>query len=91
MTRQFPRGTWPPGRSRAATADPAAVARILARDLPANVTAADRAAALTAADRWGRSARDIAVMIGCSTRTVHRHRAARRKATASTSSPKEQP
>lgn len=79
--RRLPRGTWPLGALPRATApDPAAVARILAGDMPPGATTADRAAALAAADRWGRSAAEVAVRLGCTTRTVQRHRARRRRA-----------
>lgn len=79
--RPLPRGTWPTGLRRTPDPDPAAVARILAGNHPLGATTADHAAALAAADRHGRSALDVALRLGCTTRTVHRHRARRRRAT----------
>lgn len=76
------RGTRPPGRrSIGADVDAGRVAEALA-GLHVDLNAAELAAAIDQYDRGGRSAADVARHLGCTTRTVVRHRAARRERAA---------
>jgi DNA-binding CsgD family transcriptional regulator len=79
MSRHLPRGSWMGGNlRRAPEPDHAAVERILARSMPAVTTREDRIAALARIDQGKLSASEIAHRLGCTVRTVQRHRALRR-------------
>lgn len=79
--RQLPPGQWPRTGSIRRTEpelDWIAAERILAGNPPERTTVADRIAALDLADSHGASARQVAIRLRCSTRTVQRRRAERR-------------
>ncbi len=69
--------TAPPPRTTP-TVDPVAVARACLGDRTIRLIPAEREQAIQALTAKGRSARWIAVQLGCATRTVVRHRTAHR-------------
>lgn len=81
--KRYPRGTWRPGAATNDPPDPVAVERLLRGERGFWVSRADRAAALQKADPpdgeggWKRLARDVALQLGTTMRTVQRHRAHR--------------
>lgn len=83
-SKELPRGRWgngggPPLSSMPEPEDGVEVDRLLAGEVQyAARGAAVRRAAIALADVGGASAREVAIQVGCSTRTVHRHRVMRR-------------
>lgn len=78
-----PRGAYRNRLGRHLRHDPepdwAAVERAVAGERPEVLTAAERAAAIDRLDACGLSAREVAVRLGMTVRTVQRRRAARRQ------------
>lgn len=82
-SRSYPKGKWRTGGPGIVTTpepeDPVVVRRLILGDLCyVAFGAAVRRAALDEVDRDGASARDVAERLGCTVRTVQRHRARRR-------------
>ena len=69
-----------PNRLTVTEPDDAAVERLLSGDRSLVVAKVDRDAALDAVDRGGLSAREVAIRLGVTARTVKRRRAERKRA-----------
>lgn len=82
-SRGYPQGRWRTGGPMVTTVgevdDPVVVQRLVSGDLSyLSSGAAARRAALDVVDRGGISAKRVAEKLGCTVRTVQRHRARRR-------------
>lgn len=85
--QQRPRGTQRPGRAGAGTVVDETRVREAVAGLPVALNPLELAAAIAALDDGHRTNRQIARRLGCTERTVQRHRANRREPSCPTRSP----